>query len=1359
MTEPTNHPADPHAPGGPPNDELDQLLRKWHTVHAERAAAGRDKLMARLRAERAARPRRAPLGESVVAFLILLRSAVVNRYSPIAASLLIVVALTVLFLPSGSGPVYAQDQLIMVPDGGKLDALDPEGNVIGPCPLEHTKVDVQAAGFLTRVTLQQTYANPYQKKIEAVYTFPLSHRAAVDRMTMTVGDRVVVGEVKEREAARRIYEAAKAQNYVASLLEQERPNIFTQSVANIEPGAEVIVEISYVEVLQSKDGTYTFDFPMVVGPRYIPGAPTASPALVPAELETRHGVILLGPANLTVGAAGAVDKLGTLQGGKLGRLLAAARPVKYPGDKWWGAGDATGGAGQAQLWYRFEAEYCDGSREFGELYTDGTGHINNRWFYTDPETIKGMGSGFAQDTNQVPDASRITPEPVRPGTRAGHDISLSMTIETGGPGLLEIKSALHKIERRDEAKRADGRATRVTIDLASQNEIPNRDFALSWTQTAETIQEATFVHMREASDDFDGGFFTLILQPPDRVEEAEVPPRELVFVMDTSGSMRGYPIEKSKAVMTRAIDAMRPADTFNVITFAGHTAVLWEKPRPATKANREAAKAFVESRKGGGGTEMMKAVNAALVQAPPIAAPLGLTPAQLADLPADGRAVEVEIPLRQILQTLQADPNRRQYTIRVRGGVMFPMDYKGSLPQVADPANAVMHVRGSWLTRDGRRVLVADAVREAGDPGMAAAPMRICLFLTDGYIGNDMAIIDAVRQNARTTRVFSFGIGNSVNRYLIDGMARAGRGEAEFVLLESDADEAVARLTKRIETPVLTDIELAFSDELAVSELIPAPGEIPDLFDAKPLVIHGRYAGSGTGTITVRGRTGSGPYERALELDLPAEAPEHDVIATLWARAKVDHVQTPHLKAVQEGNPPQTMRNEIVHLGESFSIMTQYTSFVAVEKSRMTIDGKPVLVAVPIEMPEGVSWEGIFGGEADEEQLISLGQQFRFQNQNYLRAEAARTSSTGPAGGGMGGSGAVAGKRGRGAVAFRLQADAPPPRPRLKAPGPPAAATAPPVQQPDVTDGRSGGGGGVPARGAKVQEMQLSREKGIVSNEPADTAFYDMSVQAGSDVQLLSMIAADADTPAEGNVKAETEELKRALESADRIEALYEKDLAGRMDDLELRDNLGAPLLGDIPLVGELFAQPGRQVRSVGGKPLVAERVAMIIGALVADDQVDEARSLADGLVAARPDYATGVKMRDVLADESLDDDDRKTKIAELAAEARGQIITLVAKLQRAARLKRVLEPALLAMLEPGDRKEEGQKKDEAGILVTILVHDTTEATTEALRKAGLGIQDTAESLPIIVGRATVADLEKVAMVESVRRIERTRME
>ena len=156
--------------------------------------------------------------------------------------LVFAVVLITLLVPTPRGRILAQDGVIMVPEGGRLEALDPEGNVLGPCPLEHTDVDVEVSGFFSRVSLTQTYHNPYAKKIEAVYTFPLSHRAAVDRMTMTIGDRVVVGEVMERQLARRIYEAARAAGYVASLLEQERPNIFTQSVANIEPGAEVIYQ-------------------------------------------------------------------------------------------------------------------------------------------------------------------------------------------------------------------------------------------------------------------------------------------------------------------------------------------------------------------------------------------------------------------------------------------------------------------------------------------------------------------------------------------------------------------------------------------------------------------------------------------------------------------------------------------------------------------------------------------------------------------------------------------------------------------------------------------------------------------------------------------------------------------------------------------------------------------------------------------------------------------------------------------------------------------------------------------------------------------------------------------------------------
>jgi Ca-activated chloride channel homolog len=241
-------------------------------------------------------------------------------------------------------------------------------------------------------------------------------------------------------------------------------------------------------------------------------------------------------------------------------------------------------------------------------------------------------------------------------------------------------------------------------------------------------------------------------------------------------------------------------------------------------------------------------------------------------------------------------------------------------------------------------------------------PMRICCFMTDGYVGDDENIIAAVKRNAKTTRVFSFGIGNSVNRYLLDGMAKAGRGEVEYVLLQSDAEAAAKRFEQRIQTPVLTDIELTFSNGLKVTDLI--PGTLPDLFDVKPLIIHGRYAQAGRGTLTIRGRTASGRYERTIALELPANQPEHDTIATLWARAKVEELMNQDLAAAQQGNFPPALQKEVVRLGEEYGIMTQFTSFVAVEKQRVTIGGQPRLVHVPIEMPQGVSYEGVFGGEA-----------------------------------------------------------------------------------------------------------------------------------------------------------------------------------------------------------------------------------------------------------------------------------------------------------------------------------------------------------------------------------------------------------
>jgi len=154
---------------------------------------------------------------------------------------------------------------------GSLEIVGKNGSVTGVCPLRHTEVRGAIDGFLARVTVTQVFENSATQKIEAVYIFPLPENAAVDDMTIQVGDRTVRGLIKKREEAKAIYEHAKQTGHVAALLDQERPNIFTQSVANIMPGEQVSVTISYLQTLEYEDGAYSFVFPMVVGPRYVPG--------------------------------------------------------------------------------------------------------------------------------------------------------------------------------------------------------------------------------------------------------------------------------------------------------------------------------------------------------------------------------------------------------------------------------------------------------------------------------------------------------------------------------------------------------------------------------------------------------------------------------------------------------------------------------------------------------------------------------------------------------------------------------------------------------------------------------------------------------------------------------------------------------------------------------------------------------------------------------------------------------------------------------------------------------------------------------------------------------------------------------
>jgi len=916
--------------GAPPHDALDGLLREWHDRHRAAASANRDRLLDAVREDARLRPSFVPRWV---------------RPLSIAASIGLIVVLGLLFTTATERTALA-DGIAMMPEAGRLDALAPDGQLIGPCPLRHTDVQASVVGPFARVTLRQQYQNTYPTKIEAVYTFPLSHRGAVDRMTMTIvqpdGERVVVGEVRERSIARAMYEAAREQGYVASLLEQERPNIFTQSVANIEPGARVDIEISYVETLVAKDGRYAFEYPTVVGPRYIPGA-APSPSLMLPGCTPRLGVVLLAPVT-TVTASGDVPAW-MPPFDELPALLAGAVPMTTPDIMAKRVASSTCG---------FMVTYGNGSQERCMVFDDGTGWVNGRWFCL-PHAKP--GAPFAKPTTQVPDADRITPMPVPPGTRAGHDLGITLSIDAGGMPITSLRSALHVV--RDEALTE----SRRRVSLVDQREIPNRDFIVTWSLKDDAILEATASHWSTRAaptgvgTSFDptsvtaaieGGYLTLVVAPPAAVVPTEVPARELVFVLDTSGSMRGFPMDKAKQVMSKAIGAMRPADTFNVITFAGSTRVLWPQPVPATAANIQAAQAFVDGQQGGGGTEMMEAINAALVQR----AGGGLTPAELIDLPADGREVNVLVPYTAIVDQggrlqIQASPT-----------VAFPFTSPVELPSVLKPEGVMLSMRGSWSTVGGERVL---QVREAGfAPATTAAPMRLCIFLTDGYVGNDLGIVAAVRANAGTTRVFSFGIGNSVNRWLLDEMARAGRGESEFVTLEASADEAVERLTRRIQTPVLADVSVAFEGFQATAV---TPSLVPDLFDTKPIVVHARYAQAGSGTVIVRGRTGAGPWERRIPVQLAGAGSGNasDMLPSLWARSQVDDALAPVLKELEQDAVQADVRRRVTSLGEGWQVMTPFTSFVAIEKARVTVGGRALLVPVPIELPQGTRFDGFFG--------------------------------------------------------------------------------------------------------------------------------------------------------------------------------------------------------------------------------------------------------------------------------------------------------------------------------------------------------------------------------------------------------------
>lgn len=356
-------------------------------------------------------------------------------------------------------------------------------------PAVATEAEIKVSGIVARAVVKQTYRNPFDTWFEGIYVFPLPENAAVDHLRMKVGDRIIEGDIQERQAARARYEQAKSSGRRAALVEQERPNIFTTSVANIPPHGEIVVEIEYQQTLRYDSGSFSLRFPMVVGPRYIPGAPA-----------------------------------------------------------------------------------------------------------------EGQGTGWARNTDQVPDASRITPPALDPAKHApSNPVRLKVVLDAGVP-LAQVDSPYHAIVQRESE--GGGRI----VELAEGSVPANKDFELTWTPAASHVPQAALFTEQQG----DKRYALLMVMPPAKEAAATRLPREVIFVIDTSGSMSGSSIAQAREALELAIARLSEQDSFNVVEFNSYAKALYADARPATAAHREHAVRWVRRLQAQGGTEMALALNLAL---------------------------------------------------------------------------------------------------------------------------------------------------------------------------------------------------------------------------------------------------------------------------------------------------------------------------------------------------------------------------------------------------------------------------------------------------------------------------------------------------------------------------------------------------------------------------------------------------------------------------------------------------------------------------------------------------------------------------------------------------------------------------
>lgn len=409
--------------------------------------------------------------------------------TPVVMFLLAMLCLAFAATNVQAGPSLALIKKADVRSGTLLLPSNEEGKYV-QAPLVGTDIDVSVSGATARTRVTQHFHNPTDGWVEGVYVFPLPENSAVDSLKMVIGKRIIVGEIKEKQKAKEIYEEAKAEGKKTTLMEQERPNVFTNSVANIGPRETIVIQMEYQQAVPQANGQFSLRVPMVVAPRYNPA-----------------------PVVQTVG----LDS-----------------------------------------------------------------------------------KGWAQSSDPVPDRARIEPPVLDPRkTPPTNPVMLTVHLNAGFP-LGEVKSHHQtvKVDGPDEARviKLDGM---VPAD---------KDFELTWKPKTGTTPAAGLFHEKVGDSDYVLAFVT----PPSLANAPKPRAREIIFVIDNSGSMGGMSILQAKSSLLFGLDHLQPGDSFNIVRFDNTLEVLFPAAVPADGEHLARAKAFVFGLQANGGTEMVPAMAAAL---------------------------------------------------------------------------------------------------------------------------------------------------------------------------------------------------------------------------------------------------------------------------------------------------------------------------------------------------------------------------------------------------------------------------------------------------------------------------------------------------------------------------------------------------------------------------------------------------------------------------------------------------------------------------------------------------------------------------------------------------------------------------